>query len=203
MKAVRFLSLLIFGLLIFGFWGRDGQAQKGKPKPPPTTIGSPAIAYSFPRAKQWDLMVMDADGSNPTAIVSQSLTDNTEPDWSPDGTSLVFSRLERKTGAGNTCIVKLSSPNILGCLGRATSSRPAWSPVKFGADPKTQQYKIALTSLVVKDDGTRQSDLFLVNEDGTDLTQLTDTARYENDVDWSPTGDRLAVAHTVTSKSFK
>jgi Tol biopolymer transport system component len=194
MKTLRFLSLLILGLLMLGFLGRDGQAQKGKPKPPPPTTGDPAIAYSYPRAKQFDLMVMNADGSNPTAVVSQSLTDNTEANWSPDGTMLVFSRTERKTGATKLCIAKVGALNVFNCILEPRSyGRPAWSPIKLGVKPD-DHYKIAFTKAVQKQDGTWEQELFLVNEDGSDVTRLTETLDLiEGDVAWSPTGDRLAV----------
>ncbi|MGE5327673.1 MAG: TolB family protein, partial [Deltaproteobacteria bacterium] len=195
MKPTRLLGTLMFVLLILGMVTSIARAQKGKPKPPPT-ISDPAIAYSYPRAKQFDLMVMSADGSNPTPVVSESLTDNTAPDWSPDGTSLVFNRLERKTGQGKICTKNLGSTVPLSCADRATNSRPAWSPIKFGVEPN-KMYKIAFTSMVLKEDGGRDSELFLADYDGTNFfpsTQLTKTDDInEGDVDWSPTGDRLAV----------
>ncbi len=193
MKGLRLLTATILGLALIALFNAAALAQKGKPNPPPPTQGDPAFAYSTSGQNQFNLMVMDADGSHQRAVVSQKFTWNTNPDWSPDGKQLVFTREER---GGSTGYYKVNLDGtgltlIASCRG---ADKPAWSPVPLGDG----EYKIALT-LNKLPDGTdlMNDELFVVNADGkTGLTRLTYTTGInEMSVDWSPNADRIAV-HT-------
>jgi Tol biopolymer transport system component len=141
-------------------------------------------------------MVMNADGSNQRVVVSESLVDHVMPDWSPDGTQLMFNRERLKDNVSGIYIVNVNGTGLSKVLDfnhpGSILFHGAWSPLPLGDG----QYKIAFSDRAKLSDGTLKAynDLFLVNLDGTGLVQLTNTADvYLWDVDWSPAGDRLAV----------
>ncbi len=74
-----------------------------------------------------DIMIRNADGSNPTAVTSDPAQEN-NPRWSPDGKRLVFVRIVDGVsqlfivGADGTGAVKLSAT-------AANEGTPSWSPV--------------------------------------------------------------------------
>lgn len=202
MRTPRLLFMLFLGVILTAILSISVQAQKGKPQPPPPPppqcIGNPAFAYSRSGQNQFDLMVMDADGSHQCAVVSKKNTYNVNPDWSPDGTQLVFPMESR---SGSTLSYAYYKVNVNGTgltkIRDFTRSapKPAWSPVPLGGGER-KEYKIAFSSKLMKD-GTiaLDAEVFLINTDGqTGLTQLTfPDGRTKGNVDWSPTGERLAV----------
>jgi len=201
MKTPRLLCMLFLGVILTTIFSISVQAQKGKPQPPQQCNGNAAFAYSRAGQNQFDLMVMDADGSHQCVVVSKKFTWNVNPDWSPDGTQLIFPMESRnqstfsyayyKVNVNGTGLTKIRDFTRGG-------DRPAWSPVPLG-EGEHKAYKIAFSSRLMKD-GTiaLNPEVFLINTINTDgengLTQLTfpDGLR-KGSVDWSPTGDRLAV----------
>ena len=131
---------------------------------------------------------MNADGTNQRQLTTPPASDSAtygadqEPNWSPDGNWLAFSRehephmgktgstayrrdiyLIRPDGTGLQRLTRLDGANI----------EPAWSP-----DGK----RIAFPS-----DRTRQdlTDIYVMNADGTKQTRLTRTAD-SGSPDWQP-----------------
>jgi len=154
----------------------------------------PAIAFVALYQKRMDLVVMNADGSNQMTIVSQQLVENDYPAWSPDGTQLAFSRFDRKANQSAIHVVNKDGSGlrkVINCNSTA-SYKISWSPVPLGDG----NYKIAFSDRARLPSGTLapQSDIFIVNLDGSGLTQLTNTQDVKEwDVTWSPTADRIAV----------
>jgi Tol biopolymer transport system component len=195
MRISKLFCVLFLGLFLLAVLAGDALAQKGKPQPPPPpppTPGNPAFAYVVAGQNQYNLMVMNADGSNQRAVVSQKFTGNTNPDWSPDGKQLVFS-MEKRDRSISYYTVKVDGSALTPLWNSSYIYRPAWSPVPLGDG----QYKIAFGSRLMPD-GTvaTNSDLLLRNVNGTGLaTNLTNTPDIdEGDVDWSPTAERLVVS---------
>ncbi len=67
-------------------WSPDGQA----------------IAFVSDRKGQMNLWLMDADGSNPRAVLSNADVRVTEPAWTPDGRFILVRRQDVKPGGGGT-----------------------------------------------------------------------------------------------------
>jgi hypothetical protein len=154
----------------------------------------PAIAFVALYQKRMDLVVMNADGSNQMTIVSQQLVENDYPAWSPDGTQLAFSRFDRKANQSAIYVVNKDGSGlrkVINCNSTA-SYKISWSPVPLGDG----NYKIAFSDRARLPGGTLapQSDIFIVNLDGSGLTQLTNTQDVKEwEVCWSPMADRIAV----------
>jgi Tol biopolymer transport system component len=136
--------------------------------------------HSSPAHGIW---VMGADGHG-----RRSLTDDIDgsPSWSRDGNEIAFARFDTATetegiyvvpAAGGTP-VRLSAPAQPGGI---SDGAPAWSPdgsrILFGSDRPD----------------TFSGDLWVMNPDGSDVEQVTNTEGIdEAEPVWSPDGRRIA-----------
>jgi len=156
------------------------------PNPP-----DPAIAYltggTNGKPKTNRIMVMNADGTNQQTVLqvpSDQLNPSyTTPNWSPDGTQLVFSSAIQGDGL---YIINKDGSGLRKVI--ATNDRyfsdPVWSP----APAADGQWKIAFTDTV-----QGWHDIFVVNLDGSGLLNLTNsTDRDEFYPTWDPIATRLA-----------
>jgi Tol biopolymer transport system component len=153
-------------------------------KPSSRAFASPAVrqagvgkvAFTSARDGQFQIYVMDADGSNQTR-----LTNNPEgdygPAWSPDGTKLAYTsrrggklevRLMNADGSGQTTLSH----------GGGDDLSPAWSP---------DGTRLALAS---NRDGNFE--IYSTNVDGSGQTRLTNNAAGDFGPVWSPDGTKLA-----------
>jgi len=117
----------------------------------------------------WDIYVMDADGSGPVGLTSDPAQDFA-PAWSPDGTRIAF--YSERGGVGGIHVMNADGSGVV----RLTSDggrEPAWSP--DGA-------MIAFE---------RWSDIYVMNADGAGVTQLT-AGHAEIEPAWSPDGRWIA-----------
>jgi Tol biopolymer transport system component len=174
----------------------DGRSGKGT-KLFAVTVPDPAIAYLGA-----GLMVMNADGTNQMAILqppnpkgSQGSANLYRPNWSPDGSQLVFESNIQGTGIyvinkDGTGLRKVIANRELG------EGNPVWSPAPAADD----QWKIAFVDLPPGQ--TFWHDIFLVNLDGTGLVNLTNTSdRDEFYPTWDPFATRLAAQSWPTTNS--
>lgn len=123
---------------------------------------------------------MRVDGSD---VVSITNGQDTDPAWSPDGSTLVFVR----QSVGTTHLYKVqvgsvsSSPTRLPIDSSVRAvAAPAWSP-----DGSKIAFRCDLTS---------GSDICVVNADGSGLRRLTADSWFDDSPVWSPDGTRIAFA---------
>jgi Tol biopolymer transport system component len=183
---LAFAGIAVLALLLVG----TGVIAKKPPKPPPDPppAAEPAIAY----ADDGRLMIMGADGANPTVVFDTGDSWNlSKPDWSPDGSMLVFGYSGGGQGPG-VYVINVDGTGLTKVVGTGSlvlGVAPVWSPAPvpgIGGD----QYRIAYSDEVPA--GLR--DLFIVGIDGSDTVQLTDTPTYfESYPTWSPTAARVAL----------
>lgn len=126
-----------------------------------------------------ELYVADIDGTNQIQLTSLGYVMN--PEWSPDGSRILFTVSEGGTtvrlyvvNADGTGLAPLTDVSSF-------RSRAVWS---------SDGTKIAYTGSVEKELGTG-SDIFVMNADGTGQTRLTYTDSVALSPSWSPDGQKI------------
>lgn len=132
-------------------------------------------AIAFHRGATFDgdfeIYVMNADGSNVTQITHNAVNEF-DPFWSPDGRQLAFGRCEA------TCDVIVMKPDGRGERVLVHDGFPsAWSP---------NGKRIAFASSRDGDD-----EVYIINADGSGLTQVTHNDVGDFPTAWSPDGKRI------------
>ncbi|MGH9832803.1 MAG: protein kinase domain-containing protein, partial [Blastocatellia bacterium] len=150
------------------------------------------IAFVSDRTGQYDLYVMNMDGSGLRGLTSNSARE-TGPSWSPDGRSIVFgietaplreSDIWVMSADGGKQVNLTKSPGY--------DTRPAFSP---------DGTRIAFCSNRGAD-FIYNFDIWVMNANGSDARRLTDYAEYDSDVTWSPDSKRLAFTRAMPEKQF-
>jgi hypothetical protein len=146
------------------------------------------IAFISDRSGSPELYIMNADGSNP---VRTTFSGNCieHPSWSPDETKIVYATFIN--GSIDLWVLNIATGSTSFLFGKfGFDYQPSWSP---------DGTKILLASDFNAYDIV--SDIFMINEDGTNLNSLTgniyDYIDYFNPV-WSPNGNKIAlhIVHT-------
>lgn len=126
-----------------------------------------------------DLGVMNMDGTDrkrlttDMAIVGEIKPDsnaNEFPVWSPDGTRIAF--VSYRNGPSDIYAVKADGSGLVQRI--ASGVDPNWSP---------DGQKIAYVF---------EGDIHIMDQDGSNQTNLTNSQGYNSDPDWSPDGMRIA-----------
>jgi len=108
-----------------------------------------------------------------------------DPVWSPDRSEIVYSQWDD---------LVVMNPDGSGKVVLGRGINPTWSP-----DSTKLAYQITL------DDGHKitQSELYVINADGTGRTQLTNTvAEFEVEASWSPDGRKIAYRSAITGQIY-
>jgi TolB protein len=135
-------------------------------------------------ASNLDIYVMDNDGSN---VIR--LTDDPEPDidpaWSPDGTQIVF--VSMRIAGSELYVMNADGSSVTLLLEDPTGQlyRPAWSPDG--------------TTILYQQDPC--CDLWLMNSDGADRRNITNTRYDDGEAEWSPDGTQIVFNSDRTGNS--
>lgn len=143
----------------------------------------------------WDLVLIDPDGSDETTLLSDGES-NRFPNWSPSGEEIAFSSTLKACcvgeiyrihadGSGQTQVTRHTSARDPWII----SVEPAWSP--DGA-------QIAFNALYAGSN----SEIHVVNADGTGARRLTDDPAFQNDPDWQPL-NRPPQCSGITASPFE
>jgi Tol biopolymer transport system component len=151
----------------------------------------PASGDGLPPA---ELYSMTQDGGDQQRLTNDKQI-QTDAEWSPDGSTIAYSQWRAVSGQPGVFDIGLSLMNRDGTNRRALLAASArrdvltqsWSP-----DGKRIVVEIASAQPSGRARGSRQSDIAVVNADGTGLRHLTRTAALEAEPVWSPDGTRIA-----------
>jgi TolB protein len=144
------------------------------------------------------LEVVNSDGTGVRRLPHVRRTEDDNPDWSPDGTRIVFERCSQTncevwTAHSDGTHAKRLGPNCLNRPDEACGDRstPSWSP-------NGTQIAFGNSSKAVRDGALERTEIFVMNANGTgvqQVTHLTADAPYSMAVNkpvWSPDGTRIA-----------
>jgi Tol biopolymer transport system component len=168
------LAVLASAAILFAFAcsseGQPGVHATGK------------IAFVSDREGRRAIHLMDADGSGQTFLTGPIRTQVTDPSWSLDGTRLAFVRDDNiyAMNADGSGYTRLSDDDI-----DDYDQSPAWSP---------DGTRIAFASWQRAFGGERRndSDIYVMNADGSNIGRLTDDPSTDLLPAWSPDGSRIA-----------
>jgi Tol biopolymer transport system component len=156
--------------------------QRRRPFNPQWSPDGSRIAYEC-GGGYGDICLMKADGSGNNRLTDTPDRSEGGVAWAPEGERLIFVRdttlviMDLATGEEDTIVAPLVNPHS-----------PAWSP---------DGSKIAVTAT-----GSGATDVFTMNVDGSEVTNLTNDRRYENDVDWSPDGTELVFSGSIEDRGW-
>ena len=132
-----------------------------------------------------DIFVMQANGTGVKRLTATS-TGDSYPDWTPDGSRIVFYSL--RTGNGDIYSMKLDGSD----LRRLTTNGAVDSYPSVSPDGK----RIAFAS----DRSGGAFDIYTMNLDGSGVTRLTTAPGHDFEPDWSPDGARIAFSSATGSE---
>lgn len=133
------------------------------------------------------LYTIEADGSGLQRLLGRQSRFDINPAWSPDGRWIAFVRSLTPAGQQHTFAVRPDGSGLRRFSPRRIPGTPAWSP---------DGRKIAFVEFIRRRgaDGRihSQSEIFIVNADGTALRRLTHSPKEDVGPAWSPDGKRIA-----------
>jgi len=136
----------------------------------------------------WEIFVLDLATLEETQVTDNAVLDG-HPDWSPDGSRIVFASFQDDQG-NPTATADVYVVNVDGTgLVRLTDSPwedndPEWSPdgtmIAFKSTRRTQQ--------------AAREEVYVMDADGGNVRRLTTTSGWESDhdVSWSPDSSTIA-----------
>jgi Tol biopolymer transport system component len=154
------------------------------------------IVFASDADGDWDIWVMNADGSGAVNLTSDGEPEggwqDTQPSWSQDGTRIVFA----STRVGGDTDIFVMNPDGQGLSPVTANDVPDYAP-----DWSPNGSRIVFTSERASA-GEDDSDIFVVGADGSGVTNLS--APFEaqvgqfqwldKDPKWSPVSDRIVFA---------
>jgi len=144
------------------------------PTPTPTPCGK--IAFVSNRDGNYEIYVMDADGSNQTRLTNNSAND-LEPSFSADGSKIAF--VSDRDGNDEIYVMNADGSNQT----RLTNNTATDFFPSFSADGS----KIAFAS-----NRDLNSEIYVMNADGSNQTRLTNNSAIDTMPSFSPDGSKIA-----------
>lgn len=155
---------------------------------PPTLIlptftpiggGTGKIAFASDQNGNFEIFVMNADGSGQINLTNNSAIDS-QPSWSPDGRRIAFAST-RDGSNYEIYVMNADGNNPIRLTNNSLSNgSPSWSP---------DGGKIVFYAGL---DVSSSQEIYAINADGSGQIKLTQNSTYDFDPSWSPDGTKIA-----------
>jgi Tol biopolymer transport system component len=144
------------------------------------TIHRPAsapIAFESNRDGNWEIYVIDPDGSDETRLTASDAVD-VDSAWSPDGARLAFESARDRAGPSEIYAMNADGTGQTRLtVNPANDRNPKWSP--FG------------TQIAFESDRDGNYELYVMDASGRSPVRLTENSARDSDPAWSPDAKKL------------
>lgn len=137
-----------------------------------------------------DIYVMDASGRHKTRL-TRSPRDDEAPRWSPDGTQIVWNRRRGDSPTGRLFVMDSDGSDKRLLVGGGDDVDARWSP-----DGERILF-LSRDDCLGEQCANRQLDVHVVDLNGTDERNLTQSPVDEMSATWSPNGARIAFVRAL------
>jgi hypothetical protein len=169
-------GLVVFALLAALVYGVNMQQQRAAQATATARAQARRIAFTSNRDGNWEIYVMNADGSGVTRLTNNPAEDDL-PSWSPDGRRIAFA--SNRDGNREIYVMNADGSGQINLTNNpAYDGVPSWSP---------DGRRIAFVS---NRDGNRE--IYVMNADGSGQINLTNNPAYDDLPSWSLDGRRIA-----------
>ena len=134
------------------------------------------IAFASDRTGNFQIYVMNADGTGAVTRLTNNSDNDVLPAWSPDGTRIAF--MSDRAGNSEIYVMNADGTGVRRLTNNSASDQsPAWS--RNGA-------------VAFESDRTGGYEIYVMNADGTGVRRLTNNSAPDQSPVWSPDGGRIA-----------
>ena len=144
------------------------------------------MAFVSDRDGNWNIYVMNADGSGVTRLTNDHAAD-LAPSWSPDGQRIAF--VSDRDGNSGIYVMNADGSGVTRLTNEhAADLAPSWSP---------DGQQIAFVS-----DRDKGQELYVMNADGSGVSRRTKLEGAVHSPSWSPDGQRIAFGYTLYGRHW-